>query len=95
MPGTPTASPIRYWRVGTSAVARRTHKPYRSPPPNRVVLLANVFYMGHKRFFHDGWQHRSPILMALAFADQDLVAGKVQIFHSKAQTFQQPQAGTV
>jgi hypothetical protein len=44
-----------------------------------LVLLANVFYMSRKRFFHDGGQHCSPILVALPLADQDLVAGEVNI----------------
>ena len=56
------------------------------------VLLANVFYMCRKRFFHDGGQHGSPILVALPLADQDLVAGEVNSLHSELQTLQQTEA---
>ena len=60
-----------------------------------LVQVVNVFQMRSKRLFHGDWQHRSPILVALALADHDLVAGEVNILHSETQTLQQPQAGPV
>ena len=60
-----------------------------------LVPLANVFQMRRQRFLHSGWKHRSPILIALAFTEYDLVAGEVNILHSETQAFQQAQAGTI
>jgi hypothetical protein len=42
-----------------------------------LVPLTHVFEMRRQRFLHSCWQHRSTILIALAFAEQNLVAGKV------------------
>jgi hypothetical protein len=60
-----------------------------------LVSLANAVQMCRKRCFHSRWQYRSPILVALAFADQDLVAGDVHVLHSETQTRQEAQASTV
>jgi hypothetical protein len=51
--------------------------------------------MCREQFLHSRWQHRSPILVPLAFTDQDLLAGEVNVLHSETQTLQQAQAGTV
>ena len=34
-----------------------------------LVPLAHVFQMHRQRLLHSGWQHRSPILIALAFTE--------------------------
>jgi hypothetical protein len=51
--------------------------------------------MSSQRFVHSHWQHRSPILIAFAFTDHNLMAGEVNILHSETQTLQQAQAGTI
>jgi len=53
--------------------------------------------MVSQRFLHSRWQHRSPILLALTFPEQQeqhLVAGEVHVFDSESQALQQAQAGT-
>jgi hypothetical protein len=58
-----------------------------------LVQLAHAVQMRRKRCLHSRWQYRSPILMALAFTDQNLLAGAVTVFHSATQTRQRAPAG--
>ena len=58
-----------------------------------LVQLANVVQMRRQRLLHSCLQHRSPILIALAFTEQNLVAGEVNVLHSESQPLQQAQAG--
>jgi hypothetical protein len=50
--------------------------------------------MVSQRFLHSRWQHRPPILLALTFPEQHLVAGEVHVFDAESQALQQAQAGT-
>jgi hypothetical protein len=63
----------------------------------QVVLVqwANVFQLGSSRFFPSGWQQRSPLLVALSLAHEDLVAGDVRVLHAETPTLQQAQTGTL
>jgi hypothetical protein len=74
MPGTPITSPILCLRWILPLQRVRHIYPAEAMRQVMLVQLANVFQMCSKRFFHSGWQHRSPILVALSLADQDLVA---------------------
>jgi hypothetical protein len=59
-----------------------------------LVPLTNIFQVHPQRFVHSGWQHRSPILLALAFTEQYLVAGDVHVLDAESQALQQAQVGT-
>ena len=51
--------------------------------------------MGGQRGLDRGGQHRHPILVALAVADDDLVRREVDVLHAQATAFQQAQARAV
>jgi hypothetical protein len=51
-----------------------------------LVLLANVLQMCRQLYFHDGWQHRVPIVIALSLADEELMASDVSVLPSDSQT---------
>jgi hypothetical protein len=51
--------------------------------------------MDRQRFLHGRWQQHAPIVVALARADDDLLAGNVHVRDAETQTLQQAQAGTV
>jgi hypothetical protein len=51
--------------------------------------------MRRQRFLRSGWQHRSTILIALAFAEQNLVAGKVDVLHAESQALQDASSSTI
>jgi hypothetical protein len=54
-----------------------------------LVLWANVLQMCRQLYFHDGWQHCVPIVIALSLADEELMASEVNVFPSDLQTRQQ------
>ena len=93
LPGTPTASPILCWHGDTSVAVRSALGPAEALRQVVLVQLAHAVQMRRKRFLHRRWQYRSPILMALAFTDQNLLAGEINVLHSETQTLQQAQAG--
>jgi hypothetical protein len=45
--------------------------------------------------FGGGWQHRDPILVALAATDEDLMIAEINVLYAQLQAFQYPHASTV
>jgi hypothetical protein len=43
----------------------------------------------------DGGQHRDPVLVALAAADDDLVGGEVHVLHPKPAALEHPESGAI
>ena len=54
-----------------------------------LVLLANVLQMCRRLYFHDGWQHCVPIMIALSLADEGLMVSDVNVLPSDSQTLLQ------
>ena len=59
-----------------------------------LVPLTNVVQVVGQRFVHRRWRHRSPILLALTFPEQHLVAGHVHVLDAESEALQQAQAST-
>ena len=60
-----------------------------------LVLLARAVEVRGQRGLDRGRQHRHPILVALAVADDDLVRREVDVLHAQATAFQQAQPRAV
>jgi hypothetical protein len=60
-----------------------------------LVLLASALEVGGQRGLDRGRQHRHPVLVALAVADDDLVRGEVDVLHAQAAALQQAKSRAV
>jgi hypothetical protein len=73
---------------------RQTHFPI---PIQHIGLVEELdaSQMALQRRRDDLWQHRHPILCALAMAYSDVIRGEIDIFDAQAQAFHKAQAGPV
>jgi hypothetical protein len=94
-PGIPMASPSSGWYGKTAAAVCSANNPTEASRHVVLVQLAHAVQMRRQRCLYSRWQYRSPILMALAFTDQNLLAGAVNVLHSATLTRQQAPAGPI